>query len=62
MIGFIDTEETIHELTEAEQIGYDAEAAADIENSEGVNVTLIDNLRNQFSREIAEWKDGVRAS
>jgi len=37
------------------------EAAADIHNSEGFNVYLIASLKNQFAREIAQWKDGVTA-
>jgi hypothetical protein len=37
------------------------EAAADIENSEGIDAYLLANLKIQFSREIARWKDGVTA-
>lgn len=34
------------------------EAAADIDE---IDVDVITRLRNQFAREIAAWKDGVRA-
>lgn len=37
------------------------EAASAIANCDGVNVCLLATLQNQFAREIARWKDGVRA-
>lgn len=37
------------------------EAAADIPDCDGVDVGCLMNLQIQFSREIARWKDGVRA-
>lgn len=36
------------------------EAAADMTNSDGVDIDVMVRLQNQFSREIGEWKDGVR--
>lgn len=37
------------------------EKAANIADADEINVEAIDRLRNQFAREIAAWKDGVRA-
>jgi len=36
------------------------EAASDIHNSDGIDVSVIASLRIQFAREIAAWKDGVK--
>jgi hypothetical protein len=51
---------TVRHLLSGREIAA-CEAAADIHNSDGVDASLLANLKTQFAREIARWKDGVRA-
>jgi hypothetical protein len=37
------------------------EKAADLDDADEIDVAVIERLRNQYSREIAAWKDGVSA-
>lgn len=47
-------------LTGREEIECETAAGEDTGKT-GFDASLIDTLKNQFSREIAEWKDGVNA-
>lgn len=51
---------TVRHLMSGREIAV-CEAAADIEQSDGVDASLLASLKIQFSREIARWKDGVAA-